>query len=100
MMSHYYQGGLIPVNNHAGTKHKIDYIRKDGIHETREVNSYHRWGINNLPVAYEIVAKCQEENVESIRHKELEWEGCMWHPERDISYDCRDIRRIKALFNS
>ena len=98
MLSYYYNGSMRKLRNHAGTNHQIHYVDERGKIKSREVNSYHNWTIKSLPEMYEIVAKCQNDSIESIRHKQLNWEGCMWHPEREKCYNELDINRIKDLF--
>ena len=97
IINKYYNGGLIKIEDHVRKSHLIvNFSSKN----KAIVNSYHNWEIENLPNQYNIIASCENGSIESIRHKALAWEGCMWHPEREIKYNKHDIVRIKHLFGT
>ena len=64
-----------------------------------EVNSYHDMTIDSCPANYKVLATSEDGEIEAIRHNSFPWEGWMWHPEREIGFDSRDITRIKFLFD-
>ena len=46
-----------------------------------------------------VISRSDGNTIEAIKHCKLPWEGWMWHPERELSFDKRDIDRLSALFN-
>jgi len=62
------------------------------------VNSYHGYCFDVCPNDYKILAHSKN-CIEAIRHKELSWEGWMWHPERYEKFKSYDIKRARDLFN-
>ena len=83
---------LIPVSGHVGLKH---YLYGEMNHE---VICYHNFAINKVPENFEVLAKSKDGLIECIKHKELPWEGWMWHPERIKYFSKYDVERIKKLF--
>ena len=63
-----------------------------------EVNSYHNYALAECPPGFTVLARCEDGQIEAIRHESLSWEGWMWHPEREPDFASRDIERLKALF--
>lgn len=85
---------LVPVSSHVRTRHQLSGDL------THEVNSYHTFSLETAPAAYRVIARCEQGHIEAIRHKELPWEGWMWHPERERVFHHTDIRRLKELFGT
>ncbi len=90
-----YKAGTPPVrlHGHAGTRHKISG------EIFGEVNSYHDFGILDCPEAYRVISRSEEGSIEAIQHCNLPWEGWMWHPEREIKFENRDVERLQQLFS-
>ena len=63
-----------------------------------KVNSYHNFCIPYCPEGYIVLSKSTDKSIEAIKHCELQWEGWMWHPERELNFVRRDVERVKALF--
>ncbi len=80
MMSFY---GLSPVRleGHAGASHPV------GGRMSGTVNSYHDFGFNYVPEEFEVISSAQDGTVEAVYHKENNWLGVMWHPEREAPYN-------------
>ena len=88
-----YEGiGLLPVEGHIRTMHKLRGEIEG------EVNSFHNFSIESCPNSYRCLAYSEDQQIEAIRHTELPWEGWMWHPERSSIFSPLDVRRLKALF--
>ena len=85
-------GTLEPIGNHVASRHGLD-----GEYDW-EVNSYHSSGLLDVPKSYRELARAPDHTVEAMRHKQLPWEGWMWHPERDAPFSTDDIREIRRLF--
>ena len=90
-----YKAGTVatPLVGHVGTRHKI----RGEIFG--EVNSYHNFGILDCPKGYRVISRSDDNSIEAIKHCELPWEGWMWHPERELGFEKRDVARLKLLFN-
>jgi gamma-glutamyl-gamma-aminobutyrate hydrolase PuuD len=84
---------LKPVDGHVGTRHAI----RGTISGT--VNSFHRFSWAECPSQYEVLARSEDGEIEAIRHRDLPWEGWMWHPEREVEIDELNKFRLKALFS-
>lgn len=91
-MGHYSGMELKQVENHVRTRHiLVGEIRQ-------EVNSFHNMALRDCPQDYIVTAQSEDGEIEGIRHKNRNWEGWMWHPEREIEFNQNDIRRVKELF--
>jgi gamma-glutamyl-gamma-aminobutyrate hydrolase PuuD len=92
MMAHWAGTNLHPLQGHVRTRHRlIGDI-------TRDVNSYHEFGLAACPKDFVAIARSEDGEIEAIRHLTLPWEGWMWHPERESNFSELDIQRLKALF--
>lgn len=89
---------LIKVEAHAGVRHALKAVTKNDEWPTH-VNSFHNWGLESCPEGFDVMARAEDGSIEAIRHQTLNWEGWMWHPEREASFDQNDIERLKRLFN-
>jgi len=91
-----YSAGVrtVPIIGHAGTRHKISgEIFGD-------VNSYHDFCISECPDGYAVISISDQNTIEAIKHLQLPWEGWMWHPERELNFDKRDVDRVQSLFST
>jgi len=82
---------LVPVEGHAGSAHVLLGERQD------VVNCYHHKAIDRIPNRFRETNLSRDGVIESFRHEDRNWEGWMWHPERnDIWSDCdsADLHRI------
>ncbi|MEX1200841.1 MAG: gamma-glutamyl-gamma-aminobutyrate hydrolase family protein [Methylophaga sp.] len=100
MMSHWAGGQLVPVKGHVRVRHQLVQKVEDVIFLPDSVNSYHNFSIETCPEPFEVMAEARDDGViEAIRHKTLPWEGWMWHPEREKSFNGIDTLRVKRLFS-
>lgn len=83
------------VSGHIRTRHTLQ-----GGTITGEVNSFHNMALDACPEGYHVMAKSEDGEIEAICHDNLAREGWMWHPERETTFDERDITRAKNLFES
>lgn len=88
---------LVKVQNHVRTTHKLINFTKDKF--PKICNSYHNYSLKDCPKNFYITTKAPDGNIESIKHKNLTWEGWMWHPERDNKIDKVNDYRLKKIFN-
>lgn len=83
--------GLKRIGGHVRTRH----ILQGEI--SGEVNSFHNMSLDKRPSDYSVLVRSEDGEIEAIRHKNLPWEGWMWHPEREETFDSRDLERLKKL---
>ena len=71
--------GLFPheLPGHAGTRHNNFGVISG------EVNSFHHHGFNSFPPGFELVSEAEDSSIEAVHHRENNWLGVMWHPERE-----------------
>lgn len=67
---------------------------------TRMVNSFHRWGVAELPADLLAVARAEDGWVEAFRHAQLPVAGLMWHPERDAPFDTAMVTLFQTFFST
>jgi gamma-glutamyl-gamma-aminobutyrate hydrolase PuuD len=89
-------GTLARRAGHAGTRHGI--APETG--PARTVNSYHDFGLGDLPPGYRATATAEDGTIEAVRHADLPWEGWMWHPEREGAFERTDLDRAAALWGA
>jgi putative glutamine amidotransferase len=86
---------LEPVSGHVQTRHSMP---TDWTQHPRTVNSYHNLALPTCPPDYEPLATAEDGTVEAIRHRQLPWEGWMWHPEREQVFEPSDLGRLRDVF--
>ena len=98
MMAVWAGGDLVRKEGHVGGRHQL--LIPDLKDEwPANVNSYHNWGLASCPDDFEVVARAEDGSIEAIKHMKLQWEGWMWHPEREMSFSQQDTKRLKRLFS-
>lgn len=88
----YFGAKLMRVSNHVSTRHVLT-----GSFD-RAVNSYHNYGIYELPETLESLAQSTDGVIEALRHREKAIAGIMWHPEREAPFQLPDIELVKEFF--
>ena len=91
MIASYFGGQVKTIEGHIGTRHKVFGVIEG------EVNSFHSQGLKDLPNGFDALARSIDGDLEAIRHKTLQIEGWMWHPEREPNFHRRDIERLMDL---
>jgi N5-(cytidine 5'-diphosphoramidyl)-L-glutamine hydrolase len=84
---------LCPVEGHVAPKQTI---RIDG--ESREVNSYHRYGAFDSRSPLEPWAVADDGVIKAIRHATQPMTGIMWHPERLTPFSPADMELVRKVF--
>lgn len=83
---------LQTVTGHAGCTHLVSGKFK------RIVNSYHNLTIAACPQDFNVLAVSDHDGaIEAIQHRNLPWEGWMWHPEREQVFHEDDKIRVHEL---
>jgi len=98
----YIQGGkLTEVQGHVSKVHRRligDWANELGI---SKVNSFHNYSITQEGLGDGLLALAHTEDgvIEAFTHKNFQWLGIMWHPERDPISDYNDSL-IKSHFKN
>lgn len=93
MMGVWAGGTLKPVQGHTRTRHELRGELVGG------ANSFHNYSLATCPADFAVTATAEDGCIEAIRHEKLAWEGWMWHPEREVDFQPRDLQRLKVLFD-
>lgn len=64
-----------------------------------QVNSWHRFGIQQAAPGWIALAHAPDGSVEAMRHARLPWLGLMWHPEREAGSPALAEPWLHALFD-
>ena len=97
MLAYLDKAKLKKINKHVRVKHSIIDMTKNNIYP-KFVNSFHTYGLFTVPSNFLATACALDKSIEAIRHKKYNWEGWMWHPERDKKFNLKLIRRAKKIF--
>lgn len=103
MLQHFFGGQLVPLaaERHLRIRHQITGVDAGERQTSREVNSYHQWGIRPEALAPDLtpLALCAEDgSVEAARAHALPWRGIMWHPEREAETHPADLQLFREVF--
>ena len=98
MLAYMDKGKLKKIKNHVKSRHTI--ISKEKSFYPKIVNSYHNFGLFKAPNNFTATAYAPDNSIEAIRHKKYNWEGWMWHPERDKKFNMKLIVRAKKIFKN
>ena len=99
IMAYYENKFLKLVSNHIKTRHELIGREVFLGMLPNEVNSYHQYSLNACPENYEVIANSSDGEIEAIRHIKYNWEGWMWHPERELNFSEIDINRARKVLN-
>lgn len=86
-------GRLECVEGHVGRQHVVT-----GCSGARSVNSYHDYGLRDVPEGFVVEARSVDGVVEAARHSHLRLAAIMWHPERMPAADPLDVSTFRAFF--
>ena len=89
---------LKKIKNHVRVRHSI--MSKEKNFYPKVVNSFHNLGLFKAPSNFIATAYAPDNSIEAIRHKKYNWEGWMWHPERDKKFNIKLILRAKKIFRN
>ncbi len=81
----YYRAKLIKVNNHVRKKHILTFNKKKKKETQIYVNSFHNYGVLNLPRFFNEVIKCDDKSIEYAKSNNKNIMCMMFHPERKNS---------------
>ena len=90
---------LIHADGHVNTRHQLNINYDYGQSLPKSVNSYHNLVLQECPTQFEVLATSEDGNIEAIMHREMSWEGWMWHPEREKKFVKINQERFKKLMS-
>ncbi len=93
----YEKGRLCKVKNRVKKKIKIKTLEKK-INYPEQVLCFYNYAIKNCPKNFYVTAKSLDNYIEAVRHKKNNWEGWMWHPEREKRFNYKLIKRARKIF--
>ena len=97
MMGIWSGGQLSDVDHHVKTRHELRPMPCFVGTIPISVNSFHEKALKDCPEGFDIMARSEDGTIEAIVHKDLPWEGWMWHPERESSFSDLDMKRFIRL---
>lgn len=84
---------LFSIKGHVNHDHFVFFKNQKW-----KVNSFHNYGTTKTSPQLAVVARSEDGIVEKIKHKKYPIHGIMWHPERNSSFELRDINLITQIF--
>jgi N5-(cytidine 5'-diphosphoramidyl)-L-glutamine hydrolase len=97
MINHFFKGELKLVQDHTDVRHVVTFSGELSSEASREVNSYHNWGIpyTGLGKGLQPLAQANDGTIEVFQHNSKRVAGMMWHPERESPLNPHDIRLME-----
>jgi gamma-glutamyl-gamma-aminobutyrate hydrolase PuuD len=92
MMQVFSGGKLEKRDGHVACRHDVSGAI------AHPVNSFHQYAVANLADGFDVLARAPDGTVEAARHRNFNWTGIMWHPEREAAADPADIALVKGVF--
>jgi gamma-glutamyl-gamma-aminobutyrate hydrolase PuuD len=80
---------LVPLRGHVAVRHPIERAN-------REVNSYHEFGVFELPRDFVALDRAPDGSIESCISRDGRVMGIMWHPERESPFHPSDIGLLSS----
>jgi len=103
ILAEYFGSNFEKVNNQIGIKHHLKVNEKskyfDVLQQLKEVNSFHNYAINNLPVELLVSATDERGMIKAIEHSKYKIFAQMWHSERENPFEEAELVLIKEFFN-
>ena len=99
LFANLYKKKLFKVNNHVRKYHQLNLKKSRFIkHSKLIVNSYHNYGIKELPKNYINIANTKDGSIEIAEHKSKKILCLMFHPERKMKSDKLLVEAIRVFF--
>lgn len=87
---------LFQVKGHVRKSHHIKISKSRFIkYKSLDVNSYHNYGIKNLPKEFSVISKFKDDTIEIAEHKTKKIICLMFHPERKMLSQKKIIQVLK-----
>ncbi len=93
----YEKGKLSKVKNRVRKRIKIKTFGSN-INYPSRVLCFYNYAVKNCPKIFNVTARSTENYIEAVRHKNNNWEGWMWHPEREKKFNSVLIKRARKIF--
>ena len=99
----YFGSTFKPISGHVAVRHAIEVTNQfwgsNILAQTEEVNSYHKYCIDNLAKNLQCTSVSGDGSIESFIHGEIRISGQMWHPEREKPFKSHDFQMIETFFS-
>lgn len=89
----HFGSGLREVEGHVKVSHDV-VIEGESV----RVNSFHGFALDSVPEGFRVLATSSDGEIEAVTHRFKNWEGWMWHPERESPFNPFLIKRAKKIF--
>lgn len=103
IIADYFSSSFKKVENHSNVKHSLNISSASKYYENLKniniVNSYHNYAVNEINDEFITSAFSEDGIIEAIEHKKYKIFGQMWHPEREESFNDKELSLIKKFFN-
>ena len=96
MMSVFFGEKLHKVKNHVSKKHTLKF--DSDMKFPNKIKCFHNYSILSCPKGFHVTSKSEDGIIESIKHDNLNWQGWMWHPERDAIFNQYNNKNLKEIF--
>lgn len=93
LINDFFSGSLQRIDGHVCVTHQIN-----GKEQTRIVNSFHNYALQNIHEDFEVDFLANDGIIEAIHHKNKEIYAIMWHPEREKTFKNEDIELFQKVF--
>jgi putative glutamine amidotransferase len=99
LLSSIYKKKLFKFKNHVRKNHNLDLKKSRFInYQKLAVNSYHNYGIKELPKNYINIANTKDGSIEIAEHKYKKILCLMFHPERKMKSEKKLVKVIRNFF--
>lgn len=92
-LAHRSGGTLARVDGHVARRHAISGLL------SREVNSFHSWGIVSCGDGWKTLANAADGTIECAENPDRLWRAMMWHPEREPCFTDGDRHFFVETFS-
>lgn len=97
LIAQYYGSVIQKIKKHVRERHLLHFKGKNS--KKIYVNSFHNYGVFNLPNFFDEVVKCEDGSIEFARSKKKNIMCMMFHPERKLSNKQFIKKMIKQHFD-
>ncbi len=103
LLASHFGGELVQVEGHVAQRHAL-VLEKGAwcepfLNRQTSVNSYHGWGIREMPAPLKTAARSAEGYVEAAYDPSRPVWGMMWHPEREDPFRLSEMELLSYVLN-
>jgi putative glutamine amidotransferase len=103
IIADYFNSSFKKVDNQVNIRHRL-VVNKNSkylnlLDKLDNVNSFHNYVIDNFTDDFIISATNEDNMIKAIEHRSHKIFGCMWHSEREVPFDIKQLDLIKGFFS-